>query len=101
MSWFCRTPSILARSLMREVAAAGETVQAKANSAASAVRKVPVILLPKRPDGAIDAICVPRCCGRQGIEITRLFFRAWTDTRDFGQHPLPVSGNSCRGTLRP
>src|ERR1700733_9354758 len=101
MSWFCLTPSILARSLMREVAAAGEAVQPKATSAASAVRKVPLILLPKRPDGAIDASCVPRRCGKQVIEIKTLFFWTRAVYGDFGQHPLPVSVNSCRCILRP
>ena len=40
MSWFCRTPSILARSLMRDVALAGVTESASADSAAQATRTI-------------------------------------------------------------
>ncbi len=58
---------------MRDVAAAGEAVQPNANSAASAVRKVPLILLPKKPDSAIDANRVPPGWERYDAEITCLF----------------------------
>ena len=43
MSWFWRMPSMLARSLMRDVAAAVVTAQASIASAASAIRDVPSI----------------------------------------------------------
>ena len=44
---------------MRDSAAAGDAAQAKIISAASAVRHVLLILLPKRPDGGYNANCVP------------------------------------------
>src|SRR3984885_1037942 len=81
---------------MRDVAAAGEAVQAKANSAASAIRKVLLILLPKRPDRAIDANRVPSRRERYHAEIASLFSK----TSEAGARPggasLADSGNSCR-----
>src|SRR5712692_6588053 len=49
MSWFWRTPSILARSLMREVAPAG-AMAASRQAATSAV--VSVLVIPCSPRGS-------------------------------------------------
>jgi hypothetical protein len=60
---------------MREVAAAGEAVQPKAISAASAVRNVPLILLPKRLDSVFNAICVP-CFAADKVLNSNEYFQA-------------------------
>src|SRR5579864_8746867 len=46
MSWFWRTPSILARSLMREAAPAFAVAKAVNSTASNAARSVLVITLP-------------------------------------------------------
>jgi hypothetical protein len=67
---------------MRDVAAAGDTAQPKATSAASAVRNVLLIscsprgqalLLPKRPDPLSNARSVPAGLCKQVIEINEIF----------------------------
>ena len=81
---------------MRDVAAAGGTAQLKATSAASAVCNVPLILLPKSPDEPINASSVPRRRLCKALIWKDLFNRALRSLAGLGQHPLPVSGNSCR-----
>ena len=79
MSWFWRRPSILARSLIRDVACADETragdaAPANMSTPAIAAENVLVILLPKK-FGPADhlAKAVPTRLRAQHIEKTRGF----------------------------
>src|SRR5256885_1741399 len=81
MSWFCRTPSILARSLMREVALADATESASADSAAQAT---PRILTQRTP----GILCSPRLLTTRTICDTPM--TSWSDA--FLASAVPTRG---------
>src|ERR1051325_6529761 len=59
MSWFCRTPSTLARSLMRDAACAGRRL-VMTHAAASATRaSLEVVVIQFSPIGRV-LLCEPR-----------------------------------------
>src|SRR5215510_16390832 len=84
LSWFCRTPSILARSLMRDVAQAGATAPASIIIPASTAAQI-VLVIPCSPRGS-DLDLAPsetRAIARRGLS-------ALSRQQFFGDPGVPV-----------
>jgi hypothetical protein len=93
MSWFWRMPSMLARSLMREVAAAVVAAHASMASAASAMRGVPSISCsPRGRTGFTLPVACQRGAEARSLNCKRNWRGGW-----WARHTsLACGGNTCR-----
>src|SRR5712691_2905674 len=102
MSWFWRTPSILARSLMREVAPALAVANAVNSTARSAALNVLVITAPQC-DGWLPSVMRTPCQPRREAQdsgIACVFESAPRQGANGGPAGKASSGNFCRRFYR-
>src|SRR5215510_11958557 len=94
LSWFCRTPSILARSLMRDVAQAGATAPASIIIPASTAAQI-VLVIPCSPRGSDLDPAPSETRAIAGRGLSALSYQQFSAGLSAGL--APVRGVNCRG----